>query len=163
MGGELSTVTGTVEHEGFTVEKLHYQSMPGLYVTGNLALIKSKTTLPPGGNQTSRDRPLQGQSPFVINVQLGYDIAKTGTSLALAYNVQGERISKVGYVGAPDIFEQPFHQLDFVASQSLSHGFKLSFKAKNLVDGEVRFLQGGETTEMFRKGRSFSLSASWTY
>lgn len=30
------TVTGTVDGDGFTVEKLHYQSMPGLYVTANL-------------------------------------------------------------------------------------------------------------------------------
>ncbi len=31
-----ATVAGTVEHEGVVVEKLHYQSKPGLYVTGNL-------------------------------------------------------------------------------------------------------------------------------
>jgi cephalosporin-C deacetylase-like acetyl esterase len=31
-----ATVTGTLEHEGVVIEKLHYQSRPGLYVTGNL-------------------------------------------------------------------------------------------------------------------------------
>ena len=31
-----ATVTGTLEHEGIVIEKLHYQSRPGLYVTGNL-------------------------------------------------------------------------------------------------------------------------------
>lgn len=37
-----ATVTGTLEREeGFRVEKLHYQSRPGLYVTGNLYLPKS--------------------------------------------------------------------------------------------------------------------------
>jgi dienelactone hydrolase len=34
------TVTGTVEGEGFTVERLHFQSRPGLYVTANLYLPK---------------------------------------------------------------------------------------------------------------------------
>lgn len=29
-------VTGRVEHPEFTVEKLHFQSLPGLYVTANL-------------------------------------------------------------------------------------------------------------------------------
>lgn len=33
-------ITGVTEHEDFIVEKLHFQSMPGLYVTGNLYLTK---------------------------------------------------------------------------------------------------------------------------
>ncbi|MCH7557830.1 MAG: prolyl oligopeptidase family serine peptidase [Planctomycetes bacterium] len=33
-------ITGKVEHEEFTVENIHYQSMPGLYVTGNLYIPK---------------------------------------------------------------------------------------------------------------------------
>src|SRR5438552_1970367 len=35
-----ATVTGKVETEKFTIEKLHFQSMPGLYVTANLYLPK---------------------------------------------------------------------------------------------------------------------------
>jgi dienelactone hydrolase len=38
-----ATVTGTVEHELFTVENLHYQSMPGFYVTANLYVPKGLT------------------------------------------------------------------------------------------------------------------------
>ncbi len=33
-------ITGKVEHDEFTVENLHFQSRPGLYVTGNLYLPK---------------------------------------------------------------------------------------------------------------------------
>jgi len=36
-------ITGKVETEHFTIEKLHFQSMPGLYVTGNLYLPKHLT------------------------------------------------------------------------------------------------------------------------
>jgi dienelactone hydrolase len=36
-------VTGTVEHDAFTVEKLHFQSLPGLYVTANFYLPKERS------------------------------------------------------------------------------------------------------------------------
>jgi dienelactone hydrolase len=35
-----ATVTGTVERDNVTIEKLHFQSRPGLYVTGNLYRAK---------------------------------------------------------------------------------------------------------------------------
>ncbi|MHC4889398.1 MAG: prolyl oligopeptidase family serine peptidase [Planctomycetota bacterium] len=35
-----AVITGEVEHDEFTVEKIHYQSRPGLYVTGNLYIPK---------------------------------------------------------------------------------------------------------------------------
>ncbi len=41
--GDLNAVTvGVLEHENFTVEKLHFQSSPGLYVTGNLYVPKKR-------------------------------------------------------------------------------------------------------------------------
>ncbi|MSU40895.1 MAG: acetylxylan esterase [Pedosphaera sp.] len=37
------TVTGVTQHEAFEVRKLHFQSMPGLYVTANLYVPKNLT------------------------------------------------------------------------------------------------------------------------
>lgn len=42
------TITGTLEREDFRVEKLHFQSLPGLYVTANLYLPKPLSGRVPG-------------------------------------------------------------------------------------------------------------------
>jgi dienelactone hydrolase len=39
----MPVITGKIEHELFTVEKLQFQSRPGLYVTGNLYLPRNAT------------------------------------------------------------------------------------------------------------------------
>ena len=43
-----ATVTGTLERESVTIEKIHFQSRPGLYVTANLYRPKAATTRLPG-------------------------------------------------------------------------------------------------------------------
>ena len=41
-------VTGTIKSDDFIVEKLHFQSLPGLYVTGNLYLPSVRAKKLPG-------------------------------------------------------------------------------------------------------------------
>lgn len=43
-----ATITGRLEHPDFTVEKLHFQSSPGLYVTANLYLPRNVDGPVPG-------------------------------------------------------------------------------------------------------------------
>jgi outer membrane receptor protein involved in Fe transport len=133
------------------------------FVSGNLTWVYSRVELPDEGAQTSRKRALQGQSPYVINAQLGYDNADWGTSIAALYNVFGPRIDAVGIHGSPDTYEQPFHQLDLVVKQSLPKGIKLTLKAKNLLDLPAETTQGGKITEKTSKGRIVSLAAAWTF
>ena len=53
-------------------------------VNANLTLVKSDVTIKEGvGVQTSSNRALQGQSPFVASVMLGYDDPEKGTSVNL--------------------------------------------------------------------------------
>ncbi len=135
-----------------------------LYLAGNFAYIESQVDLgDEGGVATSEERPLQGQSPYVVNMTLGYDNPDLGSSVAVLYNIIGERIVEVGSQGAPDVYEEPYNQLDFVVSQTLGQGFSIKFKAKNLLDREVEYTQGDEVTETFYKGQDYSISLKWNY
>lgn len=130
------------------------------YVGGNIAFIRSEVELEAAGIATETERPLQGQSPFVLNIALGYDARESRISAALLYNVSGRRISETGTFGLPDVYEQPFQRLDFVASWGVTENLSISFKAQNLFDDNVHFTQSGQTTNKFQLGRSFSISVS---
>lgn len=117
---------------------------------------------------TSSSRPLQGQSPFVVNLSLGYDNHEFGTSATLLYNVFGERLSAVGTYGIPDVYEQLRGSLDLTLVQRLPAGLQLRLTARNLLDAEELFQQefaNGEviTVERYRSGRSLSVGISFSF
>jgi outer membrane receptor protein involved in Fe transport len=70
------------------------------------------------------DRPMQGQSPYLINVGLLYDLEKAGVSSTLLFNLIGERIYLVGDLtsgaGSPDIWEAPRPLLDFQLTKKIA-------------------------------------------
>jgi dienelactone hydrolase len=79
-----ATTTGTTEQEQFTVEKLHYQSMPGLYVTADLYIPKGLT------------KP----APAVLYVCGHGNVKKDGISYGskVSYQHHGEWFARHGYV-----------------------------------------------------------------
>lgn len=99
---------------------------------GNLSLIGSRIDVGGGAH-----RALQGQSPYVANVALGYEHPKAGTRVDLAFNSFGRRIEEVGTGGAGDIYEEPFHRLDLTVAQPLPRGLRLKLAATNLLDQRV--------------------------
>ncbi len=118
---------------------------------------------------TTHDRAMQGQSPYVINLQLGYDNPDSGNSAMLLYNEIGERIVSLGTDGNRDIYEQPFSKVDFTTKWRLNKpkqkGFTYSilFKATNLLDDTVEYTQGEKVTTSFKPGRSYALKFSVQY
>ena len=134
-----------------------------VYVAGNLSLIYSQVRIDEEGTgvQSSSVRALQGQSPYVINAQVGYADPEGIFSTAVLYNVFGPRIVEVGALGSPDTFELPVHQLDVTAAYTIPAGLTISAKAKNLLDWPVRFKQGDSLTESNFRGREFSLGLSF--
>ncbi|MGV8713304.1 MAG: TonB-dependent receptor domain-containing protein, partial [Nitrosomonas sp.] len=108
-------------------------------------------------------RPLQGHSEHIVNFQLGYDNPKWKTQATLLYNVSSKRIMAAGVQTAPDKYEQPVHQLDFVLSQNVYKGLSAQLSAQNLLDDEIRITQGDEIARQYRRGRFFNLSVRLAY
>ncbi|WP_044278293.1 TonB-dependent receptor [Myxococcus stipitatus] len=134
-------------------------SLQPVRVGANLTLIQSQIDL---GNvqglQTNSERPLQGQSPYVINVNVGYEHAPSGTEVALLYNVYGRRISEVGTDNLPDVYEQPFHRVDLAVTQQLTKATQLKLTASNILNSKVTLQQGDITLLQYRPGIAFSAS-----
>lgn len=134
------------------------------FVAGNLAVIRSRVDLSEsGGIASNKERALQGQSPYVVNLQLGWEDADRGTRATLVYNASGKRITDVGALGAPDSYELAVHQVDLVASQELVGGLKVGLKLQNLLDWPRKQTQGEQVVEEIRVGREASLKLSWSY
>jgi hypothetical protein len=133
-----------------------------LYVSANGALIRSRVDLgDAGGIQTSAERPLQGQSPWVVNAQLGYDDRETKTVVTASFNMQGPRIVEVGAVGAPDTYEQPAPRLDALVQQGLGKAWFLRLRGRNLLDPTFRTTQGDEVVREGREGWQALVSVEW--
>ncbi len=134
-----------------------------MHVGLNYAYIDSEVTLDPTNalSQTNARRPLQGQSPYVVNAQIGYQDPEGGSEWTLLFNRSGERIAQVGVDGAPDIYEQPFNQLDVNYARTFAENWKLKVKLRNLLDPEVEYRQGREITRQFNKGREIALTLEW--
>lgn len=127
-------------------------------LSSNVSVINSNVAIDSSqGNQTSKKRPLQGQSPYVANVQLLYDRPQYKITSGLIYNVVGKRITEVGTNERPDVYEQPVQQLDFIFNQNLgSWGYGL--RARNLLDPVAKSTQGDEVVRSRQRGRSYAFN-----
>jgi outer membrane receptor protein involved in Fe transport len=129
-------------------------------ILSNLTFIRSEIELDEKskGIQTSQQRPLQGQAPYVVNFQLQYDRPLWDFSATLLYSLVGERISEVGTNNIPDTYQNPSQQLDFVASKAISKVWTVALKAKNLLDPAIESFQDKELVRKTHNGRSIGLN-----
>lgn len=123
---------------------------------------------------TSRTRPLQGQSPWIVNAFVDYDNRETGTNVRVMYNAFGPYIAQVSGLGLPDVYQQPMHQIDVTASQrllsfrrndwgDLRHQLLLTLDVNNMINTAKRTTQGGELTYATRDGVGIALGLQWKY
>ncbi len=126
-----------------------FVGVPQLSLTLNGALINSKVQFDEGSME--HDRPMQGQSPFLVNAGIFYQDAQDKWTFGLLYNIIGKRIVGIGRVDVsrgstinndiPDMYEMPRNVLDFTLRRKIGKRLELSAAVKDILAQSVVFKQ----------------------
>jgi len=95
-------------------------------------------------------RALQGQSPYIINTGLLYDVLEKGFNATVLFNQVGKRIYLVGDIqagaGAPDVYENPRALIDFQISKKFSNNkAEIKFTIADLLNQRQIFYQNNNS------------------
>lgn len=139
-------------------------------VQGNFSYIYNRVKF----NNEKTDRPMQGQSPFLINAGLQYDIEKIGLKTTTLFNVIGRRILYVGNEEVPAIWEAPRPLLDFqIAKKILKNKGELKMNISDILNQQAKFYHDLNNDKRFsnstidalalvrKYGTSFSVTFSY--
>ena len=130
--------------------------------------------------ESERSRPLQGQSPMVVNAALFYQNDKAGWSSSLMYNVMGKRILVAaqlnqGEVVTPDIYEMPRHVIDFSLNKKIGKQLELKLGIKDILamnfvtQQTFEYVKEGVSKSVdlnnksYNLGRSITLGGTWRF
>jgi TonB-dependent receptor len=124
---------------GFLSKVENHKLWDQLTLYSNISLIKSVVNMDEvigaGGN-----RPLQGQSPYIINSGLFYTNKKEDFNLTLSYNVIGPRIYIVGNQQEPSVWENGRNVIDFQLSKSYKK-FEIKLNIKDILAQKLIYFQ----------------------
>ncbi len=133
-----------------------------LLINGNYSWIKSIVNVKgTQGTLARSNRPLQGQSPYVINLGIFFTEPNTGTSINLMYNKIGKRIIEVANLYQEDVIEQPRDVIDLTISQTLFTNFELKLSIKDLIAKGQIFTQGDKISRVNSSNRTVSVGVSY--
>jgi outer membrane receptor protein involved in Fe transport len=91
---------------------------------------------------TNLSRPLQGQSPYVYNVNLDYKFDEKGDhGVTVLFNQFGKRIESVGGLGIPDTYERPVGMIDMVYRLKWRENWSFRIAGRNLNDARIKVVQ----------------------
>jgi hypothetical protein len=118
-------------------KKLDFASaLKNFTFTTNLSYIHNRVEF----GSKSLDRPMQGQSPYIINASILYDLEKYGLTSTLLFNQIGRRIAYVGNDQVPAIWEAPRPLLDFqVAKKIIKSKGELKLNISDIFNTKARF------------------------
>lgn len=158
-------------------KNLDFIGMRNFSLNFNGALIKSKVKFAPGSQEESR--PMQGQSPYLINTGLFYQHPAKGWNVAVMYNRIGKRIVGVGrnmgngenIVKIPDSYEMPRNTVDLSVSKTWGKHLELKLGIRDLLAERVIYQQFQATNDgtveqinrQYKPGRNFNLNISYSF
>ncbi len=103
------------------------------------------------------DRQLQGQSPYLINTGLLYDVVEKGFNMTVLFNQVGKRIYLVGDLQAgaatPDVFENPRALVDFQISKKFAENkAEIRFTISDILNQRQIFYQNNNSNSDYSAG-----------
>lgn len=119
-------------------------------VQANAGYINSKVT----DTKNNVERPLQGQSPYLLNFGLMYDLEKAGFNSTLLYNQIGRRIYLVGNTdnGDPSVWEAPRPVLDLqIGKKLMQNKAEIRLNISDILNQTQYFYQNNSTSTTFEK------------
>jgi TonB-dependent receptor len=165
----FANAEGTAINYGFEVELRKNLAFLGSYgenfvFSANYTFVRSELTVLQGGKTDTR--PMWGQSPFTLNVGLYFTEPTLKTSINIAYNTYGQRIIQVGQRGAfafedPHVYELPRDVIDASIIQPFGEGFEAKFTARDILNQQLIWKQGGERVASNLRGATYSLGISY--
>lgn len=162
-------------------KRLDFLGLPDFSWSFNGALIHSRVHFEPGS--TEYDRPMQGQSPYLVNTGLFYQNETLQLQVGLLYNRIGKRIIGVGrteggggekVVRVPDSYEMPRDGIDLTASKRIGSHWEVKLGVRDLLNQSITYQQFADvtypdgrqkevrqTTRQYKPGRNIQLSLTW--
>lgn len=132
-------------------------------LTGNYTQVRSKVNVLSGVGIQKRDRPLQGQSPYMINLGIMYALPEFGINSSLMFNKFGERISEVATLYDEDVRELPRNVLDFTLTKTITNALESKFSVRDIFSEAQVFMQGDKVSRKNTMGTTYSLGFSYKY
>lgn len=132
---------------GLELEGRHNLSFisPALSTTGivvNASLIRSRIIFDQQHLTQASERPMQGQSPYVVNAGMYYQDEK-GYAASLLYNVYGKRIFLVGDAEYPTSWEMPRHIIDLSISRRFAGNCEVRLTVNDLLNAPYHVTEDG--------------------
>jgi outer membrane receptor protein involved in Fe transport len=141
---------------GFLTPYLHESSVVLNYtrIWSEVEVRATAQTLPRAG------RPLQGQSPYVMNAGVNFVEPRWRTSVSVLYNRLGSRVIEVATANDDDVVERARDVLDLALIQPLGSRYEVRLTARDVLNQPQQFVQSGELVRENRIGRSLSFGVT---